>query len=53
MNDDFEPDAQADTSNLAALVLSQELDQLADVLVSALQEVFQILDDNHPVGTLH
>lgn len=47
MSDDFEPDTSIDNSNLAALVLSQEIDTLTDVLVNALYEVYRILDDEH------
>ncbi|MCM2440395.1 hypothetical protein GOZ78_20290 [Agrobacterium vitis] len=54
MSDDFEPEATIETSNLAALVLSQEIDSLTDVLVKALYEVYRILDDSHPQpGTVH
>lgn len=51
MSDDFDidpiTDPNMDQSNLAALVLSQELDSLTDVLVSSLREVLNILDDNY------
>lgn len=47
MSDDFDIDPNMDQSNLAALVLSQELDSLTDVLVSSLREVLNILDDNY------
>lgn len=51
MSDDFDidptMDPNMDQSNLAALVLSQELDSLTDVLVSSLREVLSILDDNY------
>ncbi|MCM2294359.1 hypothetical protein NAC44_18705 [Allorhizobium sp. BGMRC 0089] len=56
MSDDFEPETAAhDPSNIAALVLSQEMDALTDVLVSALREVYNILDNNLPEQspTLH
>ncbi len=47
MSDDIDLDTNMDHSNLAALVLSQELDSLTDVLVSSLREVLNILDDNY------
>jgi hypothetical protein len=47
MSDDFDIEPNMDQSNLAALVLSQELDSLTDVLVSSLREVLSILDDNY------
>ncbi|WP_154664825.1 hypothetical protein [Allorhizobium undicola] len=53
MSDDFEPEVTMENSNLAALVLAQEMDSLTDVLVSALQEVYRILDGNLETGTLH
>jgi hypothetical protein len=47
MSDDFDLDGNMDNSNLAALVLSQEIDSLTDVLVNALTEVLHILDENY------
>jgi hypothetical protein len=54
MSDDFDLDTNTDNSNLAALVLSQEIDSLTDVLVNSLREVLNILDDNYQrPDTLH